>query len=81
MPYANNKDVDQPEHPHSLIRAFVVRCLDSTVPLVSISKISSFYLTSVDMQAGLSLTLSKALKTGFLVMRLICIGTNACLKP
>ena len=29
MPYANNKGTDQPAHPHSLISAFVVRCLDS----------------------------------------------------
>ena len=38
MPYANNKGADQPAHPRSLISAFVVRCLDSTVSLVSISK-------------------------------------------
>ena len=40
MPYANNKGADQPAHPHSLISAFVIRCLDSIIPLVSISKIS-----------------------------------------
>ena len=28
--YANNKDADQPAHPHSLISTFIVRCLDST---------------------------------------------------
>ena len=37
MPYANNKGADQPAHPRSLISAFVVRCLDSVIPLVSIS--------------------------------------------
>ena len=48
MPYANNKGADQPAHPRSLISAFVVvRCLDSIIPLVSISKISSLYLASV----------------------------------
>ena len=26
--HANNKGADQPVHPHSLISAFVVRCLD-----------------------------------------------------
>ena len=31
MPYANNKGADQPAHLHSLISAFVVRCLDSTI--------------------------------------------------
>ena len=40
MPYANNKGADQPAHPRSLICAFVVRYLDSIIPLVSISKIS-----------------------------------------
>ena len=38
-PYANNKDADQPEHLHSLISIFVIRCLDNT--LVYISEISS----------------------------------------
>ena len=40
MPYANNKDADQPAHPRSLISTFVVRCLDSIIYLVSGSKIS-----------------------------------------
>ena len=35
MSYANNKDADQPAHPRSLISAFVVRCLDSVMTLVS----------------------------------------------
>ena len=39
LPYANNKGADQPAHPRSLISAFFVRCLDSIIPLVSISKI------------------------------------------
>ena len=55
MPYANNKSTDQPVHPCSLISAFVVHCLDSIFPLVSISKISSLYLAPVAVQAGLSL--------------------------
>ena len=61
------------EHPCSLISAFVVRCLDSVGPLVSISKISSLYLASVTEQAGLSLTWSKTGKTRFLVMGLSCL--------
>ena len=40
MTYANNKGADQPAHPRSLISTFVVRCLDSIMPLVSISEIS-----------------------------------------
>ena len=47
IPYANNKGADQPAHPRSLISAFVVRCLDSILPLVSISEISSLCLASV----------------------------------
>ena len=70
MLYANNKGADQPAHLHSLIRAFVVRCLDSIISLVSISKISSLYLASVAAQASLYLTWSQTPKTGFLMTRL-----------
>ena len=56
----------------SLISVFVVHCLDSIIPLVSISEISSLYLPSVAPQAGLGLTWSKTPKTGFLMTRLIC---------
>ena len=55
MPYANNNGADQPSHPRSLISAFVFRCLDSIIPLVSIPEISSLCLASVAAQAGLSL--------------------------
>ena len=71
MPFANNKGADQPAHPRSLISTFVVRCLDSTLPAVSISEISSLYLASVAAHAGLSLTWSETPKTGFLVTWLI----------
>ena len=71
MPYANNIGTDQPAHSCSLIRAFVVRCLDSTIPLVSISEISSLYLAFVAEQAGLSQPWSQTLKTSFLVTWLI----------
>ena len=59
MPYANNKDADQPAQLGSLISAFVVRCLDSIIPLVSLSEISSLYLASVAAQAGWHLPWSK----------------------
>ena len=59
LPYANNKDADQPAQSRSLIIAFIVRCLDSIIPLVPISKISSLKLASVAEQASLSLTWSK----------------------
>ena len=67
MLYANNRGADQPAHSRSLISAFVVRCLDSIIPLVSISEIASLYLASVAAQAGLSLTWLQTPKTGFLV--------------
>ena len=28
MPYANNKSADHPVHPHDLICAFIIHCLD-----------------------------------------------------
>ena len=64
--YANNKGADL----RSLISAFVVRCLDSIIPLVPISEISSLCLASVVASIGLSLTWSQTQKTGFLVTRL-----------
>ena len=42
MPYANNKGADQPAHPRSLISTFVVRCLDSMICILAISKVSRF---------------------------------------
>ena len=59
MSYANNKDADQPAHPRSLISIFVVRCLDSVMSLVSVTKISRLMLASVAEQASLSLTWSE----------------------
>ena len=68
MPYTNNKGADKPAHPRSLIRTFVVRGLDSIIPLVSISEISSLHLASVSAHADLCLTWSETPKTGFLVI-------------
>ena len=42
---------------HSLISTFVVRCLDSVMSLVAVTKISSLILASVAEQASLSLDL------------------------
>ena len=70
MPYANNKGADQPAHLCSLISAFVVRCLDSIIPLLAIAEISRVQLVSVAEQASLSLTWSQTVKTGFLMTRL-----------
>ena len=70
MPYTNNKGAGQPAYPRSLISAFVVCCLDSIIPLVSSSEISSLCLASVAAQDGLCFTWSQTSKTGFLVTRL-----------
>ena len=59
MPYGNNKGADQPAHQRSLTSAFVVRCLDSVMSLVSVTKISRLMLSSVAKQASLSLTWSE----------------------
>ena len=59
MSYKDNKGADQPAHPRNLISAFVVRCLDSVMSLVSVTKISSLMLASVAVQASLSLTWSE----------------------
>ena len=59
MSYANNKGADQPAHPRILISAFVVRCLDSVMSLITVTKISCLRLTSVAEQGGLSLTWSE----------------------
>ena len=71
MPYVNNKGTDQPAHPHSLINAFVVHCLDNIIPLVSITKTLSLYLASVAAQAGLNLPWSQTLQMGFLMTWLV----------
>ena len=63
LAYANNKGADHPSR--SLISTFIVRCLDSIKPLVSISKISSRQLISVAEQAGLSLTWAQTSRTRF----------------
>ena len=65
MPYANNKGADQPVHPRSLISAFVVRSLDSTIFLVSRSEISRFSIVSVAEQAGLNVTRSETSEDTF----------------
>ena len=45
LPFANNKDADQPAHPRSLISVFVIRCLGSIISFLAIvefSRIASF---------------------------------------
>ena len=65
MSHANNKGADQPAHSRSLISAFVVRCLDNVMSLISVTKISSLMLASAAEQASLSLTWSETPKDTF----------------
>ena len=67
------KDTDQPAHPRSQISVFIVRCLDSILLTLAISKISRLQLASEAVQAGLSLTWLEPPRTGFLVMWIICL--------
>ena len=61
--FANNKGVDQPAHPRSLISTFVIRLFESTI------SISNFQLVSVAEETGFSLALSETQKTGFVMLR------------
>ena len=45
--FANNKDADQPVHPHRLISAFVISLLESIVSKLPTSEISIVQLVSV----------------------------------
>ena len=65
MPCANNKGADQPAHPHSLISTFVVRCLDSMICILAVSKVSRFWLGYAAEQASLNLTWSEIAKDTF----------------
>ena len=67
MPYAKNKDSDQPAYPRSRISVFVLRFLDNIIPIVATPKISRLLLVTIAEQAGLSLSLSQTPTTGFLV--------------
>ena len=62
MPYANNKGADLLAHSRSLISTFVVRCLDSMMCILAITKVPRLYLAE---WAGLSLTWSKISKDTF----------------
>ena len=73
LPYANSKGADQLAQPGSLISAFVIRCLDSTL-----YNICSFYMQNLKPLASLyswvgdlSLTWSEIPKTDFLMTWLI----------
>ena len=40
--HANNKDTDQPAHPRSLVRAFVIRLLEIIISRLASGEISIF---------------------------------------
>ena len=47
LTHANVKGVDQPSHPRSLISAFVVRSLESTMDKLATRQIPAFWPISV----------------------------------
>ena len=69
--FVNTKGADKPAHPLSLIRAFIIRLLESIVSQLAITDNYIFLLVFAAEQTGLCITLSLILKTGFLGRGLI----------
>ena len=65
-----NKDADQLRGNREADQRLCFRYTDSTIPLLSQSKISSPWPSSVTVQPGLCQTWSETPKTGFLITRL-----------
>ena len=57
--FANNTGTDQPAHLCSLISAFVIRFLESTICKLATGEISIFYIVSVAEETVLKLALSE----------------------
>ena len=68
-----NKDADQLRGNRVADQRLCFRYMDSTIPLLPKSEISSLYLSSMAVQPGLCRTWSGTLKTCFLTSRLIYI--------
>ena len=66
-----HKDTDKLHGYSEADQPLCFRYIDSTIPLLSKSKISSLYPSFVAVQPGLCGTRSKTPKTGFLTTRLI----------
>ena len=66
-----NKDADQLRGNREADQRLCFRYIDSTIPLLSKSEISSLQPSSVAAQPGLCGTWSETPKTGFLTTRLI----------
>ena len=67
-----NKDADQLRGNREADQRLCFRYIDSPIPLLPKSEISSLYPSSMAVQPGLCGTRSKNPKTGFLTTRLIC---------
>ena len=67
-----NKDADQLRGNSEADQRLCFRHMDSAIPLLSKSEISSLQSSSVTAQPGLCRTWSETPKTGFLRTRLIC---------
>ena len=65
-----NKDADQLRDNREADQRICFHHMDSTIPLLLISKVSSFWLYAVTVQPGLCRTLSKTQIVGFLMHRL-----------
>ena len=66
-----NKDADQLRGDREADQRLCFRYMDSTIPLLLKSEISSFYPASVTVQPGLCRTWSEPQIVGFLMHRLI----------
>ena len=66
-----NKDADQLHGHREAYQRLCFRNMDSTIPLLPKSEISSFYPSSVAIQPGLCLIWSETPKTSFLTTRFI----------
>ena len=68
MPYANNKSRSAwaDVHQRSLNSISVVRCLNSMLYILAISKVARFLLAAVAEQAGLNVTWLKIAEDTFL---------------
>ena len=66
-----NKDADQFRVNREVDKSLCFRYIDSTIPLLSKSEVSSLSPSSVIVQPSLCRTWSETPKTGFLTTRLI----------
>ena len=73
-----NKDADQLRGYRQADQRLCFRNIDSTIPLLSKSKISSLSPSSMAVEPGLCWTWSETPKTCFLTTRLNCLSEEAC---